>query len=62
VGAEVIGCVLNAFDASGSPYYYEPYYYSQYYSKHDEDGRRESAPADDIDLASDHSVERQGSV
>lgn len=33
VGGEVIGCVLNAFDPSTTPYYYEPYYYSQYYSR-----------------------------
>jgi capsular exopolysaccharide synthesis family protein len=62
VGTEVIGCVLNAFDASGSPYYYEPYYYSQYYSKPDEDGRSMDTSSDDIDLGSDQPVERQGSV
>lgn len=60
VGAEVIGCVLNAFDASGSPYYYEPYYYSQYYSKPGEDGRGNSD--DNVDLAPDVSVERHSSV
>lgn len=27
VGATIIGSVLNSFDASGSPYYYEPYSY-----------------------------------
>lgn len=45
VGADLVGCVLNAFDPSGSPYYYEPYYYSQYYSRTDEareDGKRPS--------------------
>jgi capsular exopolysaccharide synthesis family protein len=30
VGARIIGSVLNAFDPSDSPYYYEPYYLSQY--------------------------------
>ena len=31
VDATLLGCVLNAFDPSTTPYYYEPYYYSQYY-------------------------------
>lgn len=26
VGASLLGCVYNAYDASGSPYYYQPYY------------------------------------
>lgn len=60
VGAEVIGCVLNAFDASGSPYYYEPHYYSKYYSKPNEDGA--DGDASNIELGSDQPMEREGSV
>ena len=33
VGGHLVGCVLNAFDPSTTPYYYEPYYYSTYYGK-----------------------------
>lgn len=62
VGAEVIGCVLNAFDPGGSPYYYEPYYYSQYYSKPDEGGRAKGQRPDEIALGSGEPAERQGSV
>jgi len=42
VGASLLGCVLNAFDPSTTPYYYEPYYYSQYYGEPTEE--REDAP------------------
>lgn len=35
VGASLLGCVLNAFEPSSTPYYYEPYYYSQYYGDQD---------------------------
>jgi capsular exopolysaccharide synthesis family protein len=50
VGAEVVGCVLNAFDPTGSPYYYEPYYYSQYYSKVAEEGAQD--PRESLTLTS----------
>lgn len=35
VGAQVLGCVLNAFDPTSTPYYYEPYRYSDYLSTPD---------------------------
>lgn len=31
VGGVLIGAVLNGFDPSSTPYYYEPYYYTRYY-------------------------------
>lgn len=62
VGAEVIGCVLNAFDPSGSPYYYEPYYYSQYYSKADEDGTKKASTGDGVALDPGPVTEHERSV
>ena len=61
VGAEVIGCVLNAFDPGGSPYYYEPYYYSQYYSKPEEGPVAHDGAAPDVTL-DEETPERQGSA
>ncbi|MGH2808084.1 MAG: polysaccharide biosynthesis tyrosine autokinase, partial [Actinomycetota bacterium] len=37
VGGTIIGCVLNAFDPSNTPYYYEPHYYSAYYGPHEDE-------------------------
>lgn len=41
VGGHIVGCVLNAFDASSTPYYYEPYYYSDYGSSDEGDQEQE---------------------
>jgi len=62
VGAEVIGCVLNAFDPGGSPYYYEPYYYSQYYSKPEQAPVGDGPDGAGIDLEARKATERQSSV
>lgn len=62
VGAEVIGCVLNAFDPSGSPYYYEPYYYSKYYSKAEEDGRASGDDQVEVQLGAGEPAESQRTV
>lgn len=48
VGGNLVGCVLNAFDPSASPYYYEPYTYSQYYSAFDTDGQEEESEPQDF--------------
>lgn len=50
VGAVLVGTVLNAFDPSSTPYYYEPYYYSRYYSSTTE-GDRTDARSSTVDLA-----------
>lgn len=56
VGGHVVGCVLNAFDPSTTPYYYEPYYYSGY-SPADEDGDqddgRPTGSSEGLDLVRD---------
>lgn len=39
VGGLLVGTVLNAFDPSSTPYYYEPYYYSRYYASNTEPDR-----------------------
>lgn len=39
VGGLLVGTVLNAFDPSSTPYYYEPYYYSRYYTSNTEPDR-----------------------
>lgn len=50
VGAVLVGTVLNAFDPSSTPYYYEPYYYSRYYSSNVEGGRSDGNSST-VDLA-----------
>jgi non-specific protein-tyrosine kinase len=54
VGGNIIGCVLNAFDPSNTPYYYEPYYYSAYYGPSEGEGADGDAPGqpstDDEDM------------
>lgn len=43
VGGLLVGTVLNAFDPSSTPYYYEPYYYSRYYSSNVDDSRSDGS-------------------
>ncbi len=43
VGGNIIGCVLNAFDPTGTPYYYEPHYYSTYYGPNDQNNDDDEA-------------------
>ncbi len=50
VGAQIIGCVLNAFDPATTPYYYEPYYYSRYYEPYAEDSSKGEGQAQILDL------------
>ena len=38
VGGLLVGAVLNGFDPSTTPYYYEPYYYSRYYEPDKQEG------------------------
>ncbi|MEA2451387.1 MAG: tyrosine-protein kinase [Actinomycetota bacterium] len=51
VGAQVLGCVLNAFDPTSTPYYYEPYRYSNYYASATDDSNHGHVEPDPRPLA-----------